>query len=145
MQFYTEPPLPPEFSALTFDEPQIEAWLSNVITSEKLMATDAINFIFCSDEYLHKINVEYLEHDTLTDIITFDNSEKDQEIEGDIFISLERIKDNAQIFGVPFEVELKRVLVHGILHLIGYNDKTEEESIIMRSKEDLYLALFPVN
>jgi len=144
LQFYTEPPLPSEFSQLTFDEPQLGAWLSNVIISEELTSTDAINFIFCSDEYLHKINLEYLEHDTLTDIITFDNSENDQEIEGDIFISLERIKENAQMFEVPFELELKRVLVHGILHLIGYNDKTEEEGMIMRSKEDFYLALFPL-
>lgn len=144
MQFHIEPPLPPEFANISFDESQLKEWLITVILEEKRVLTEAINFVFCSDAYLHKVNVEYLDHDTLTDIITFDNSDNPQEIEGDIFISLERIKENAQTFEVAFEEELKRVLVHGILHLIGYNDKTETEQFTMSLKENLYLEKFPV-
>lgn len=143
MEFHIEPPLPVEFAHLTFNENQLKAWLHSVITEEKCTPTESINFVFCSDNYLHKINLEYLDHDTLTDIITFDNSDVPQEIEGDIFISLERIKENAQLFEVAFEEELKRVLVHGILHLIGYNDKTETEQFTMSLKENLYLEKFP--
>lgn len=143
MHFHIEPPLPTEFSELTFNETQLKEWLTRIIVLESFTPTEAINFVFCTDDYLHKINVEYLDHDTLTDIITFDNSDNPKEIEGDIFISLERIKENAEGFEVPFEHELKRVLIHGILHLLGYNDKTEAEQIDMRAKEDFYLGQFP--
>ncbi len=118
------------------------AWLGNVITSENKKEGE-INYIFCDDEYLHKINVEYLDHDTLTDIISFDYS-MGNELHGDIFVSIERVKDNATDFNVSFEEELKRVLVHGILHYCGYKDKGEAEELLMRSKEDEKIAMFHV-
>ena len=124
------------------NEEAIEAWLGNVIVSEKKKEGE-INYIFCDDEYLHKINVEYLEHDTLTDIISFDYS-MGNELHGDIFVSIERVKDNAADFNVSFEEELKRVLVHGILHYCGYKDKGEAEELLMRSKEDEKIAMFHV-
>lgn len=101
-----------------------------------------LNFIFCSDEYLHQLNVEYLNHDTLTDVITFPYADPPA-IEGDIFISIDRVRDNAQAFGVPFSDELHRVMVHGVLHLGGLGDKTETEAKLMRQKEDEALALRP--
>ena len=116
-------------------------WLKSVIESEGFELLE-INYIFCNDKYLHKINVEYLEHDTLTDIITFDNSEEDQLIEGDIFVSIERIIDNTQDFNTTFEQEFKRVIVHGVLHLCGYFDKTDEDEKQMRDKEDYYIRLW---
>ena len=116
-------------------------WLKSVIESEGFELLE-INYIFCNDKYLHKINVEYLEHDTLTDIITFDNSEEDQLIEGDIFVSIERIIDNTKDFNTTFEQEFKRVIVHGVLHLCGYFDKTDEDEKQMRDKEDYYIRLW---
>lgn len=124
------------------NEEAIAAWLGNVITSENKKEGE-INYIFCDDEYLHKINVEYLDHDTLTDIISFDYS-VGNELHGDIFVSIERVKDNATDFNVSFEEELKRVLVHGILHYCGYKDKGEAEELLMRSKEDEKIAMFHV-
>jgi probable rRNA maturation factor len=124
------------------NEEATAAWLGNVITSENKKEGE-INYIFCDDEYLHKINVEYLDHDTLTDIISFDYS-MGNELHGDIFVSIERVKDNAADFNVSFDVELKRVLVHGILHYCGYKDKGEAEEILMRSKEDEKIAMFHV-
>ena len=118
------------------------AWLGNVITSENKKEGE-INYIFCDDEYLHKINVEYLNHDTLTDIISFDYS-MGNELHGDIFVSIERVKDNANDFNVSFEEELKRVLVHGVLHYCGYKDKGEDEELVMRSKEDEKISMFHV-
>ena len=104
-------------------------------------ARTEINYIFCDDDYLHQINVEYLNHDTLTDIITFDYTE-DNVLSSDIFISIERVSDNANDFGVTFETELLRVMAHGILHLCGYKDKTEEDSQQMRKKEDEKIIFF---
>ena len=124
------------------NEVAIAAWLGNVITSENKKEGE-INYIFCDDEYLHKINVEYLNHDTLTDIISFDYS-IGEELHGDIFVSIERVKDNAIDFKVPFEEELKRVLVHGILHYCGFKDKGDAEELLMRSKEDEKIAMFHV-
>ena len=124
------------------NEEAIAAWLTNVIVSEKKKEGE-INYIFCDDEYLHKINLEYLNHDTLTDIISFDYS-MGNELHGDIFVSIERVKDNANDFNVSFEEELKRVLVHGILHYCGYKDKGEAEELLMRSKEDEKIAMFHV-
>lgn len=124
------------------NEEATAAWLGNVITSENKKEGE-INYIFCDDEYLHKINVEYLDHDTLTDIISFDYS-MGNELHGDIFVSVERVKDNAADFNVSFEEELKRVLVHGILHYCGYKDKGESEELLMRSKEDEKIAMFHV-
>lgn len=123
-------------------EENIASWLSAVIISEKKKEGE-INYIFCDDEYLRKINLEYLNHDTLTDVISFDYT-MGNEISGDVFISVERVKDNATDFKVSFEEELKRVLVHGILHYCGYKDKGEVEELLMRTKEDEKIALFHV-
>ena len=117
-------------------------WLSKVIVSENKKEGD-INYIFCDDEYLHKINVEYLQHDTLTDIISFDYS-VGNELHGDIFVSIERVEDNAKDFNVSFQEELKRVLVHGVLHYCGYKDKTEKDEALMRQKEEEKMLMFHV-
>ncbi len=124
------------------DETAISDWLSQVILSESKKEGD-INYIFCDDEYLHKINMEYLDHDTLTDIISFDYS-VGNELHGDIFVSVERVADNAKDFEVSFNEELKRVLVHGILHYAGYKDKSEEDELKMRQKEEEKIAMFHV-
>ncbi|WP_080777366.1 rRNA maturation RNase YbeY [Chryseobacterium phocaeense] len=115
-------------------------WLEDIILSEG-KKTGEINYIFCDDEYLLKINQDYLQHDYYTDIITFDYV-KGKTISGEIFVSLQRISDNASTLSRDYEEELKRVLAHGILHLAGYKDKTEEEEKEMRRMEDLYLAKF---
>jgi rRNA maturation RNase YbeY len=99
-----------------------------------------LNYIFCSDEYLLTINQQYLNHDFYTDIITFDNSEEEGIVEGDIFVSLDRIRENANELNKPFEEELFRVLAHGVLHLVGYDDINDEQELEMREKEDLYLS-----
>ena len=124
------------------NEEAIATWLTRVIESENKKEGE-INYIFCDDEYLHKINLEYLNHDTLTDIISFDYS-MGNELNGDVFVSVERVKDNALDFNVSFEEELKRVLVHGVLHYCGYKDKTENDELKMRAKEDEKLAMFHV-
>jgi probable rRNA maturation factor len=124
------------------NEEAIAAWLSAVILSESKTEGE-INYIFCDDEYLHKINVEYLNHDTLTDIISFDYT-MGNEIGGDIFVSVERVLDNSKDYNTIFEDELKRVLVHGVLHYCGYKDKSEADESLMRSKEDEKIAMFHV-
>lgn len=124
------------------NEEAIATWLSAVIVSEN-KSEGEINYIFCNDEYLHKINVEYLNHDTLTDIISFDYT-LGNEISGDIFVSIERVLDNSKDFNTSFEDEFKRVLVHGVLHYCGYKDKSETDELIMRSKEDEKLDMFHV-
>jgi len=130
-------------SDFTLDnEEAVCTWLSAVIVSEN-KSEGEINYIFCDDEYLHKINLEYLNHDTLTDIISFDYT-MGNELSGDIFVSIERVLDNAKDYNTVFEDELKRVLVHGVLHYCGYKDKSEEDELIMRSKEDEKLAMFHV-
>lgn len=115
----------------------IQKWIISVIEETK-SSLGSINYIFCSDEYLLKINQQYLDHDTYTDIITFDYS-SGKLLSGDIFISIDRIKENAIKFRKTFENELHRVMIHGILHLSGLKDKSDEESKIMRSQEDYYL------
>lgn len=115
-------------------------WLEEIILSEEKKLGD-INYIFCDDEYLLKINQDYLQHDYYTDIITFD-SVKGKTISGEIFVSLQRISDNASTLSKNYEEELRRVLAHGILHLCGYKDKSEEEEQEMRSKEDFYIAKY---
>ena len=122
------------------DEEDFQRWIQLIIASERKKEGD-INYIFCNDEYLHKINVDYLQHDTLTDIITFDYG-KDNLLASDIYISIERVRENAQEFGVDFSTELLRVMSHGILHLCGYKDKTPEQSQQMRQKEEEKMALF---
>jgi probable rRNA maturation factor len=124
------------------NEEAIAAWLTDVIVSENKNEGE-INYIFCDDDYLHKINLEYLNHDTLTDIISFDYT-MGNEISGDIFVSIERVLDNAKDYNTVFEDELKRVLVHGVLHYCGYKDKSEADESLMRSKEDEKLAMFHV-
>jgi len=117
----------------------VQYWIQHAIINEDKVAGE-ISYIFCSDEYLHKINLEHLQHDTLTDIITFNYCEDDL-INSDIFISVDRVKENAGLFKTSFENELSRVMIHGILHLVGYDDKTDEDKALMRSKEDFYLTL----
>lgn len=115
-------------------------WLEDIILSEEKKPGE-INYIFCDDEYLLKVNQDYLQHDYYTDIITFDYV-KGKTISGEIFVSLQRISDNASTLSKNYEEELRRVLAHGILHLCGYKDKTEEEEKEMRRKEDVYLAKY---
>ena len=124
------------------NEAQYEDWISRIIESEGFDEGE-INYIFCDDEYLHKINVEYLDHDTLTDIISFDYTVGNL-IQGDIFVSIERVQDNAKDFYVSFEEELKRVLSHGVLHYCGYKDKSPEDEALMRSKEEEKMQMFHV-
>lgn len=120
--------------------PNTSQWLENIIISEGKKLGE-INYIFCDDEYLLKVNQDFLAHDYYTDIITFDYV-KGKTISGDIFVSLPRIFDNASTLSKNFEDEFHRVLAHGILHLCGYKDKTEAEEKEMRSKEDFYLSLY---
>ena len=122
------------------NETKFSIWISDVITSESYVLGE-INYIFCNDDYLHKINLEFLNHDTLTDIITFDNTVS-KTIYSDIFISIERVKDNAKDFNVSFDEELKRVVIHGVLHLCGYKDKSEKDTFLMRQKEDEKILMF---
>ncbi len=117
----------------------LRKWVKSCIKAEGFRLKE-LNFIFCSDNYLLEINQEYLKHDTFTDIITFDNSEQDQSIVGDIFISVERVKENAISFKVSEQDELHRVMIHGTLHLLGYPDKGTKAKKLMTSKENYYLA-----
>lgn len=115
-------------------------WIKAVITREG-KELGSLNFIFCSDSYLLEVNQQYLNHNTLTDIITFDGREEADQIAGDIFISVDRVKENASKFGVTFLDELHRVIIHGVLHLIGYNDKKPKQKELMREKESECLSL----
>ncbi|HEY1063286.1 MAG TPA: rRNA maturation RNase YbeY [Daejeonella sp.] len=117
----------------------VRTWIRNTIMTEKHRLR-LLNFIFCSDSYLLNINQKYLKHDTYTDIITFDNSDLKQEIVGDIFISLDRIRENAKELKVNEKDELHRVMIHGTLHLLGYPDKGKSAKALMTEKEDLYLS-----
>ncbi len=119
-----------------------ESWIKNVIASEG-KKTGEISFIFCDDDYLLEINQQYLDHDTYTDIISFDNSVGNM-LNGDIFISTERVVENAAEYGVTFEDELNRVIIHGVLHLCGYKDKSKEEARTMRAKEEEKMKMFHV-
>ena len=124
------------------NEEIFENWIIDIVDSEA-SAVGEINYVFCDDDYLHKINVEYLNHDTLTDIISFDYTVGNL-IQGDIFISIERVKDNANDFKVSFEEELKRVMAHGVLHYCGYKGKTDADAKLMRQKEEEKIKLFHV-
>ncbi len=117
----------------------LSKWIKECIAKEK-MTVGEINYIFCDDEYLLKINQKYLNHDTYTDIITFDYTEE-SEVSGDIYISIDRVEENADSFSVPFLDELHRVMIHGIMHLCGYKDKSKEEATAMRKKEDSCLSI----
>lgn len=124
------------------EENSYSNWIERVIVSEG-KKLEEISYIFCNDDYLLDMNVQYLNHDTYTDVISFDYSIGNI-LQGDIYISTERVKENSQEYGVSFEEELRRVLIHGVLHLCGYKDKTEEEILKMRSKEEEKLKLFHV-
>lgn len=128
--------LPPKQEALSL-------WISNIVSAHKYTIQE-INYIFTSDEYLLKVNQEHLQHDYFTDIITFDNSEEETVIESDIFISIDRVKENAKDQNIEFHQELHRVMIHGILHLLGLGDKTEQEQKHMREKEDACLSLLKI-
>ena len=119
----------------------LSGWIEKTINTEGA-TLGAVSYIFCSDDYLHQMNVEYLNHDTLTDVITFPYN--DNPIEGDIFISIDRVKNNAQDLAVAFDDELHRVMIHGVLHLCGYSDETDEQEAEMRRKEDEYLRILVV-
>nr|AOE10465.1 metal-dependent hydrolase YbeY, involved in rRNAand/or ribosome maturation and assembly [uncultured bacterium] len=112
-------------------------WLSSIIFQESHREGE-VSFVFCTDNFLHKLNVEFLKHDTLTDVISFDYS-VGKEVHGEVFISVERVRENATEFNQSFETELFRVMAHGVLHFCGYKDKTEAESSMMRNKENFYL------
>jgi probable rRNA maturation factor len=124
---------------------RVKSWIKKTVTAEakKLIS---INYIFCSDSYLLDINIQYLSHNTLTDIVTFDvsgfpNDHQQNKIEGEIYISIDRVRENAMKFDIAFNDELHRVIIHGVLHLVGYSDKTPRKRALMRKKEDAYLSL----
>ncbi len=125
------------------DEAENVSWLMECVSQESKKQGE-INYIFCKDAYLSELNVKYLKHNELTDIISFDYTIGNI-VSGDIFISIERVQDNAKRFGVSFKEELHRVMVHGVLHFCGYKDKTKEEKRLMRAKEDYYLSLRTFN
>ena len=135
INFFTE-----DVSLPLLNQPSVIAWLCNVCESEN-KELDEVSIIFCSDDYLLTMNNEYLQHDYYTDIITFDYC-IDNQVVGDLFISIDRVMDNANLNQVSFDNELLRVMVHGILHLIGFKDKSDEDSKLMRLKEDEYLNLY---
>lgn len=131
ISFHSETPFEISDAATT------AAWLSTIIAQEKYNEGE-VSIVFCDDVFLHKLNVEFLEHDTLTDVISFDYS-VGKEIHGEIFISIERVRENAIEFEQSFDAELSRVMAHGILHYCGYKDKSSEDSATMRTKETFYL------
>jgi probable rRNA maturation factor len=133
MDFFSE-----DIKFLPDHQEKLRQWISKVIESEG-KTPGPVSFIFCSDEFLLKMNIEHLQHDYYTDIITFDYCEG-KVVSGDLFISVDRVRDNASEMDIPFEVELHRVMVHGVLHLLGYGDKTETEEKAMRIREDRHLA-----
>ncbi len=136
INFFTE-----EISFKFKNKKKIVTWILNSISKEK-KSVESINFIFCSDEYLLEINTKYLNHKALTDIITFDQSSGNGiGLEGDIYISIDRVRENAVQLQVLFHHELHRVMIHGVLHLIGYKDKDTKSKLLMRKKEDAYLSL----
>jgi probable rRNA maturation factor len=119
---------------------KVSAWIKRIITKEGKSLL-SLNYVFCTDEYLRDINIQFLKHKTYTDIITFNYNPSELEIEGEIYISIDRVRENAKSFKTDFTTELSRVMVHGVLHLLDYNDKTKSEKQIMREKEDACLSL----
>ena len=122
------------------EEKRLKEWIAEAVAAEGFLVGE-INYVFCTDEYLHKINLQYLNHDTYTDIISFDYR-VGKRLHGDIFISVDRVRENATKFEVDFNSELLRVLIHGILHFCGYKDKLDNEVSAMRAKEDYYIARY---
>ena len=131
-----------ELEFILQDESLYAEWISQVIRSESKKEGD-INYVFCDDDYILQINQQYLNHDYYTDIISFDYC-VGNELHGDIFISIDRVRENAADYNVSFDEELKRVLIHGVLHYCGYKDKTEDEELLMRSKENNAIEMFHV-
>lgn len=123
------------------DRNKTKAWIRDCVQEENRDLQE-LSIVFCSDDFLHSLNVTYLQHDTLTDIITFPYSENP--IHGELFISIDRIKENAATLKIPFLQELRRVMIHGVLHLCGYGDKSESAKMEMRTKENHYLDRFPI-
>ncbi len=121
---------------------ELNPWIEALIQEEGHELAE-LSYIFCSDDYLLEINKTYLQHDYYTDVITFDHSEEDHLVEGDIFISVERVHENSQNFQEEFWQELYRVMAHGVLHLLGYQDKSKQDTQTMRAKEDYYLSKAP--
>ena len=119
---------------------ELRMWLVSVAKKEGFKV-ESINIILCSDEYLYQVNVSYLKHKTYTDIITFDYSQRKSPLSGELYISIERVMDNADNLGIKASEEFHRVMVHGVLHLCGYGDKTASDKALMRKKEDFYLSL----
>ncbi len=131
-----------ETEFLITNEEEFTSWIEKVIASEGKELGE-LSYIFCNDDYLLEINQQYLDHDTLTDIISFDYTEGNI-VSGDVFISVERVQENAKDFKVSFEEELKRVIIHGVLHYCGYKDKSKSEELLMRSKEEEKIKMFHV-
>ncbi len=120
---------------------KIRNWLVGLINEEGKTLGE-INYVFCNDSYLHKINLEFLQHDTLTDIITFPTTNDSEIISSDLFISVDRIMENSELLKLDLNSEFLRVIVHGILHLLEYDDKTEKQILLMREKENTYISKF---
>lgn len=139
INFYFE-----DLEEFPFPDKIIREWILCIITHENSHPGN-INFIFCSDAYLSKLNVEYLKHDTLTDIISFDYSDEFTNVSGDIFISIERVQENSKKFNISFQEEFLRILSHGVLHLLGYDDKSVTLKTEMTRKENFYLNLFDLS
>lgn len=135
IQFFTE-----DIDFKIKEKGKIRQWILETVNNEGFKRVGELSFILCSDDYLLEINKQYLNHDTYTDIVTFDSSEDEDTIAGDIFISVERIRENAQKFRVAERDELHRVIIHGVMHLCGYPDKKPAEKAKMTAKEDEYLS-----
>jgi len=129
---------------ISLSSDQIGQWIISVICEENFQL-GILNYEFLTDEELLKMNIDYLNHDTYTDIITFNSSSDSSIISGDIFISVDRIMDNSKLIGHPFEEELLRVIIHGVLHLCDYDDKTPQEKLLIRQKENYYLTKYPID
>jgi len=126
---------------LSLNKKEVRFWIKNVVKKENKKLS-YLNFVFCTDSYLLELNQKYLKHNSLTDVIAFDFSESKKTIEGDVYISVDRVKENAKKYSPSFKKELLRVLLHGVLHLIGYKDKTKEQKKIMASKENVFVSVF---
>lgn len=137
IQFFTE-----DISSVSIKKNNLKKWISNLVKNENCVLGD-LNIIFCSDDYILNINKQYLQHDYYTDIITFDYC-VDKTINGDLFISIDTVKSNSEKFKTNFNQEIHRVIFHGVLHLVGYKDKTSKDEKLMREKENQYLDLFEI-
>lgn len=138
MNFFSE-----EISFKPKNSLKLKSWIKDVAKEEGYQV-GTLNYVFCNDDYILETNRQYLQHDYFTDIITFDYTER-RKISGDLVVSIDTVKSNSEKLGVTFNSELCRVIIHGVLHLCGYKDKTDKEEVVMRQKEDYYLAKFNVS